>query len=46
MPAVNAVLGGIAANELVKAVTAKGEPLNNFFFFSLTDGAGIVERFG
>lgn len=44
LPAVNAICGGVLANELLKAVSHKGEPVNNFFFFSLSDGAGIVQR--
>jgi hypothetical protein len=45
MPAVNAVLGGVIANDLIKAASSNGEPLiNNMFLFSLVDGAGWVER--
>ncbi|KAL3160468.1 hypothetical protein ABBQ32_010785 [Trebouxia sp. C0010 RCD-2024] len=46
LPAVNAICGGVLANELLKAVSHKGEPVNNFFFFSLSDSAGIVQRVG
>ena len=46
LPAINAICGGVLANELLKAVSHKGEPVNNFFFFSLTDSAGIVQRVG
>ena len=46
LPAVNAICGGILANELLKAVSHKGEPVNNFFFLSLSDSAGIVQRVG
>jgi hypothetical protein len=44
LPPVNAVLGGVLANELLKAVSRKGDPVNNFFFFCLSDGAGVVEN--
>lgn len=40
---VNAVLGGVLANEVLKAVSRRGEPVNNLFLFCLTDGAGAVE---
>lgn len=48
MPAINAVVGGVLANELIKAAGRKGEPaVNNFFLFSLADGGqGAVERMG
>lgn len=48
MPAINAVVGGVVANEVIKAVGRKGEPaVNNFFLFSLADGGqGSVERMG
>lgn len=47
MPAINAVLGGVVANDILKAVSGKGEPLiNNLFLYSLIDGGGWVERAG
>ncbi|CAL8465328.1 g4863 [Coccomyxa elongata] len=46
LPPVNAVLGGVLANEVLKAVSHKGEPVNNFFFFSLGDNVGLVENLG
>jgi ubiquitin-like 1-activating enzyme E1 A len=46
LPPVNAVLGGVLANEMLKAVSHKGEPINNFFFFSLADNVGLVETLG
>ncbi len=46
LPAVNAICGGVLANEMLKAVSHKGEPINNFFFFALSDGAGVVQRVG
>ena len=46
LPAVNAICGGVLANEMLKAVSHKGEPVSNFFLFSLSDSAGIVQRVG
>lgn len=46
LPAVAAVLGGVVSNDVLKAISGKGEVIDNFFFFSAADGAGIVERFG
>ena len=46
LPPVNAVLGGVLANEVLKAVSHKGEPINNLFFFSLADNVGLVETLG
>lgn len=42
----SAVVGGILANDLLKAVARKGEPLRNLFMYSLTDGVGSVEAYG
>lgn len=44
MPAISAVVGGVLANEVLKAVSRKGDPLQNFFLYSLADGAGAVAR--
>ena len=46
LAAVNAVLGGVLANEILKAVSHRGEPLNNFMYFCLADCAGVVEHIG
>lgn len=46
MPAINAIVGGVLANEVLKAVSQKGDPICNWFLFSLIDGAGMVERTG
>ena len=43
MPAVNAILGGILANEALKAVSFNGVPINNLLLFSLHDGMGEME---
>jgi ubiquitin-like 1-activating enzyme E1 A len=45
MPAINAILGGVVANDTIKIVSSKGEPIiNNIFMYSLLDGGGWVER--
>lgn len=47
MPAINAVVGGVLANEVLKAAGGRDAPLNNFFLFSLAEGGqGVVERWG
>lgn len=46
LPPVNAVVGGVLANEVLKAVSKRGEPVNNFFFFSLADNVGLIESLG
>ncbi|KAL5543873.1 hypothetical protein UlMin_007657 [Ulmus minor] len=42
-PPVCAVIGGILGQEVIKAISGKGEPLKNFFFFDAMDGKGIIE---
>ncbi|KAF3436916.1 hypothetical protein FNV43_RR19669 [Rhamnella rubrinervis] len=42
-PPVCAILGGILGQEVIKAISGKGEPLKNFFFFDAMDGKGIIE---
>lgn len=42
-PPVCAIIGGILGQEVIKAISGKGEPLKNFFFFDAVDGKGIVE---
>lgn len=45
MPAINAIIGGAVANDIIKVVAGKGMPLiDNLFLYCLTDGAGWVER--
>lgn len=41
-----AIVGGVLAQEIIKAVSQKDPPLNNFFFFTTLDGAGVVECIG
>lgn len=43
LPPVNAVLGGLLANELLKAISHKGEPVNNWLFYRLSSGVGQIE---
>ena len=40
---VNSIVGGILANEVLKCISKKGEPLNNVFCYSMLDGGGVVE---
>ncbi|KAK4800466.1 hypothetical protein SAY86_020953 [Trapa natans] len=42
-PPVCAILGGILGQEVIKAVSSKGEPLKNFFFFDVFNGKGVIE---
>lgn len=44
MAPVNAIVGGVLANEVLKAVSKKGEPFNNLFLYSMADGGGVIER--
>ncbi|CAL4095707.1 unnamed protein product, partial [Meganyctiphanes norvegica] len=41
-----AILGGVIAQEVIKAVTHKDQPHSNFFFFSSQDEAGVIECIG
>ena len=42
-----AVLGGVLAQEIIKAVSHKDLPIRNHFFFNgATDRAGVVEAIG
>ncbi|XP_043724752.1 SUMO-activating enzyme subunit 1B-1-like [Telopea speciosissima] len=42
-PPVCAIIGGILGQEVIKAISGKGDPLKNFFFFDAIDGKGIIE---
>ncbi|KAJ4974645.1 hypothetical protein NE237_007819 [Protea cynaroides] len=42
-PPVCAIIGGILGQEAIKAISGKGDPLKNFFFFDAEDGKGIIE---
>ncbi|KAJ0972524.1 hypothetical protein J5N97_020483 [Dioscorea zingiberensis] len=42
-PPVCAVLGGFLGQEVIKALSGKGDPLKNFFYFDTADGKGVIE---
>ncbi|OIW00260.1 hypothetical protein TanjilG_27511 [Lupinus angustifolius] len=42
-PPVCAIIGGILGQEVIKAISGKGDPIKNFFFFDALDGKGIIE---
>ncbi|KAK4264532.1 hypothetical protein QN277_025694 [Acacia crassicarpa] len=42
-PPVCAIIGGILGQEVIKAISGKGDPLKNFFFFDAMDGKGVME---
>eukprot|EP00249_Psilotum_nudum_P002167 c15063_g1_i1 orf=39-1022(+) len=46
LPPVCAIIGGILGQEVIKAMSCKGEPLKNFFFYDALDGKGIIEDVG
>lgn len=46
MPAINAVVGGVLGNEVIRAAGGRDAPLHNFFLFSLAEGGGAVETMG
>eukprot|EP00897_Mesotaenium_endlicherianum_P010718 jgi/Mesen1/9675/ME000674S09280 len=41
-----AILGGMLGQEVVRCVSGKGAPMNNFFLFDSAEGAGTVVRVG
>lgn len=42
-PPVCAIVGGILGQEVIKAISGKGDPIKNFFLFDAMDGKGIIE---
>ncbi|KMT17753.1 hypothetical protein BVRB_2g035030 [Beta vulgaris subsp. vulgaris] len=42
-PPVCAIIGGILGQEVIKAISCKGEPIKNFFYFDAVDGKGVIE---
>lgn len=38
-----AILGGVISQEIIKAVSQKDNPFNNFFFYNGVSGDGVVE---
>ena len=45
-PAINAIVGGVLAQEVLKAVTRKGAPCGNFFIFDAVSGQGVCHNLG
>ncbi|KAL5008414.1 hypothetical protein ScPMuIL_013995 [Solemya velum] len=41
-----AIVGGVLAQEIIKAVSHKDQPHNNFFFYNGMDGSGLVDCIG
>jgi ubiquitin-like 1-activating enzyme E1 A len=41
-----AIVGGVLAQEMIKALTAKDEPFNNHFLYDGYHGNGTVELIG
>ncbi|XP_013400398.1 SUMO-activating enzyme subunit 1 isoform X1 [Lingula anatina] len=41
-----AIVGGVFGQEIIKAVSQKDAPHNNFFFFNGLDGSGMVDCIG
>ncbi|XP_048837220.1 SUMO-activating enzyme subunit 1 [Brienomyrus brachyistius] len=46
MAPVCAVVGGVLAQEIVKALSQRDAPHRNFFFFDGSKGSGVVDYFG
>jgi len=46
MPAIAAIVGGLLANEVIKAISHADEPVCNFFTFDVLSGKGTVEKLG
>lgn len=46
MPAIAAIVGGLLANEVIKAISQADEPVCNFFTFDVLSGKGTVEKLG
>jgi hypothetical protein len=45
-PPINAVLGGVLAQEVLKAISGSGAPVHNFFFFDTRSNAGAIQLIG
>lgn len=39
-----AILGGILAQDVLKVVSGKDRPINNFFFYNGLDCSGLINR--
>lgn len=46
IPPVAAIVGGMWGREVIKYVSGKDEPINNFFFFNSKTSSGSLERLG
>ncbi|GJP36425.1 hypothetical protein CLOM_g20934 [Closterium sp. NIES-68] len=44
LPAVAAIVGGIAAQEVVRAISRKGQPMNNLFHFDSLSLNGVISQ--
>ena len=43
---VAAIVGGVLAQEVIKAVSKKDQPQNNFFLYNPVESSGSVEAVG
>ena len=43
---VAAIVGGILGQEVIKAISNKDAPHNNFFFYNPLESCGVVETIG
>ncbi|KAL4238462.1 SUMO-activating enzyme subunit 1 [Mactra antiquata] len=41
-----AIVGGVLGQEIIKAVSHKDPPHNNFFFYNGVEGSGLVDKIG
>jgi len=41
-----AITGGVLAQEIIKAVSQRDAPHNNFFFYNGIESSGLVDRIG
>ena len=41
-----AIVGGVIGQEIIKAVSQKDPPHNNFFFYNGVNGEGLVDKIG
>ena len=41
-----AVVGGVVAQEIIKAISNKDAPHNNYFFYNPVESCGVVETIG
>ncbi|XP_051148139.1 SUMO-activating enzyme subunit 1B-1-like [Andrographis paniculata] len=42
-PPVCAIIGGVLGQEVIKAISGKGDPIKNFFYFDVMNGQGVIE---